>query len=45
MVQDFLSIVNTFSRRLYGLRKYEKTLKEVNLGNSNKDTQDQTQVP
>ncbi|WPB96239.1 IS607 family transposase [Streptomyces malaysiensis] len=27
MVQDLLAIVRTFSCRLYGLRKYEKTLK------------------
>ncbi|MFC9615494.1 IS607 family transposase [Streptomyces sp. NPDC056910] len=27
MVQDLLAIVHTFSCRLYGLRKYEKTLK------------------
>lgn len=44
MVQDLLSIVHTFSCRLYGLRKYEKTLKEATLGDSNQNTQDQTQV-
>jgi putative resolvase len=27
MVQDLLAIVHTFSCRLYGLRKYEETLK------------------
>lgn len=29
MVQDLLSIVQTFSNRLYGLRTYKKTLKEI----------------
>ncbi|MFC9245138.1 IS607 family transposase [Streptomyces sp. NPDC057136] len=28
MVQDLLAIVHTFSCRLYGLRRYEKTLKD-----------------
>jgi predicted site-specific integrase-resolvase len=28
MVQDLLSIVHTFSCRLYGLRRYEKALKD-----------------
>jgi predicted site-specific integrase-resolvase len=28
MVEDLLAIVHTFSRRLYGLRKYKKILKE-----------------
>lgn len=31
MVQDLLAIVRTFSCRLYGLRRYEKTLKADNL--------------
>lgn len=29
MVQDLLSIVQTFSNRLYGLRKYKKTVKAI----------------
>lgn len=32
MVQDLLSIVHTFSCRLYGLRRYEKTLKDELAG-------------
>ena len=28
MVDDMLAIVQTFSCRLYGMRKYEKNLKE-----------------
>lgn len=31
MVQDLLSIVHTFSCRLYGLRRYKKELKEADL--------------
>lgn len=29
MVQDLLSIVQTFSNRLYGLRKHKKTVKAI----------------
>ena len=29
MVEDLLAIVHTFSCRLYGLRKYKKTLKKA----------------
>lgn len=29
MVEDLMTIVHTFSCRLYGLRKYQKVLKEV----------------
>ena len=29
MVQDLLSIVHTFSSRLYGLKKHNKTIKEI----------------
>ena len=29
MVEDMLSIIHTFSSRLYGLRKYKKQLKEI----------------
>ena len=29
MVQDLLSIVQTFSNRLYGLREYKKTVKAI----------------
>ena len=29
MVKDMLSIVHTFSSRLYGLRKYKKEIKEI----------------
>lgn len=32
MVQDVLAIVRTFSCRLYGLRRYEKTLKDELAG-------------
>jgi putative resolvase len=32
MVQDLLAIVHTFSGRLYGLRKYERTLKSALAG-------------
>lgn len=32
MVQDLLAIVRTFSCRLYGLRRYEKTLKDELAG-------------
>ncbi|MFU8870422.1 IS607 family transposase [Micromonospora sp. SL4-19] len=32
LVEDLLDIVRTFSCRLYGLRRYEKELKEADLG-------------
>jgi putative resolvase len=32
LVEDLLTIVHTFSRRLYGLRRYEKTLKDELVG-------------
>jgi predicted site-specific integrase-resolvase len=32
MVQDLLAIVRVFSRRLYGLRRYEKQLTSADLG-------------
>ena len=32
MVQDLLAIVHTFSRRLHGLRRYEKQLTSADLG-------------
>jgi predicted site-specific integrase-resolvase len=32
MVADLLAIVHTFSCRLYGLRRYEKTLKDEFAG-------------
>ena len=28
MVEDLLAIVHTFSRRLYGMRKYRKQIRE-----------------
>jgi putative resolvase len=31
LVEDLLAVVHTFSRRLYGLRRYEKELKGADL--------------
>ncbi len=43
MVQDLLAIIHCFSRRLYGLRNYKKTLKEaLEHGNSQQIPQDPT---
>ena len=32
LVEDLLTIVHTFSGRLYGLRRYEKTLRDELTG-------------
>ncbi|HEX2417418.1 MAG TPA: IS607 family transposase, partial [Micromonosporaceae bacterium] len=34
LVEDLLAIVHTFSGRLYGLRRYEETLKDESGGRS-----------
>ena len=42
MVQDLMAITHTFSCRLYGLRKYKKTLKDaLNHHESHKDISEQ----
>jgi len=35
MVEDLMAIIHTFSCRLYGLRKYEKTIKQAIIDESN----------
>ncbi|BAP55527.1 putative site-specific integrase-resolvase [Thioploca ingrica] len=35
MVQDLMAIIHGFSRRLYGLRRYKKIIKDAVSENSN----------
>jgi len=41
MVEDLMAIIQTFSCRLYGFRKYKKNIKKVIINESDSNSQEQ----